>query len=376
MDMDVRDREKQPDVALVVVIDKSGSMDACHCNTFDRDRGVAIQGVTKVDIGKEAILRAASALTERDELGVVAFDEDAHWVVQTAPLGGVGDLEGAHRGHPAGRPDQHHRGPDTGRAVARGRQADPPPHRPADRRLVDQRRVRRDPRADEGGGHHALDGRRGRRRRTRSWSSSRERGGGRFYAAAEPGVDPGHLPQGDAAGLGAADRRGDVLPDPDLPLADPAGHRGRLPPAARLQRHDRQARRADGARHRARRSAARPVAVRPRAVGGVDLRRDRAMGARLDRLGRLRAVLRQMVAWTFPGEESDGIEATFVDRGGRTFLRVESVDPDGSPRDFYSTRWRSSAPTSSRSTVDLSQVAPGVYEAPVNVARAAPTRCA
>ena len=35
VDMGVRDREKQPDVALVVVIDKSGSMDACHCNTFD-----------------------------------------------------------------------------------------------------------------------------------------------------------------------------------------------------------------------------------------------------------------------------------------------------------------------------------------------------
>ena len=33
VDMGVRDRQKQPDVALVVVIDKSGSMDACHCNT-------------------------------------------------------------------------------------------------------------------------------------------------------------------------------------------------------------------------------------------------------------------------------------------------------------------------------------------------------
>ncbi|MEJ7753504.1 MAG: VWA domain-containing protein, partial [Candidatus Limnocylindrales bacterium] len=32
VDMEVRDRERQPDVALVVVIDRSGSMDACHCN--------------------------------------------------------------------------------------------------------------------------------------------------------------------------------------------------------------------------------------------------------------------------------------------------------------------------------------------------------
>ena len=36
VDMGVRDRQKQPDVALVVVIDKSGSMDACHCNTCRR----------------------------------------------------------------------------------------------------------------------------------------------------------------------------------------------------------------------------------------------------------------------------------------------------------------------------------------------------
>ena len=39
--------------------------------------------------------RAASALTERDELGVVAFDEQAHWVVKTAPLGGIADLQGS-----------------------------------------------------------------------------------------------------------------------------------------------------------------------------------------------------------------------------------------------------------------------------------------
>ena len=39
VDMGVRDREKQPDVALVVVIDKSGSMDACHCNSFNGGAG-------------------------------------------------------------------------------------------------------------------------------------------------------------------------------------------------------------------------------------------------------------------------------------------------------------------------------------------------
>ena len=96
VDMGVRDRQKQPDIALVVVIDQSGSMAACHCNTFNGGMGggSGIGGVQKVDIGKEAILRAAAALTARDELGVVAFNESAHWVVRTQPLGGVADLQG------------------------------------------------------------------------------------------------------------------------------------------------------------------------------------------------------------------------------------------------------------------------------------------
>src|SRR3712207_9526279 len=69
-------------------------MDACHCNTANRDMGTAIEGVPKVDIGKEAIIRAVSALTEQDEFGVVAFNENAGWVIRTAPLGQVGDVEG------------------------------------------------------------------------------------------------------------------------------------------------------------------------------------------------------------------------------------------------------------------------------------------
>src|SRR6187431_2071467 len=93
VDMGVRDRQKQPDVALVVVIDQSGSMDACHCNSFEGGMGgTQVDGVRKVDIGKEAILRAAAAMSERDELGVVSFNEQAHWVVRTSPLGSIDDL--------------------------------------------------------------------------------------------------------------------------------------------------------------------------------------------------------------------------------------------------------------------------------------------
>ncbi len=73
----------------------------------------------------------------------------------------------------------------------------------------------------------------------------------------------------------------------------------------------------------------------------------------------------QLVAWTFPGEESGGIEASFVAGPGGTTLRVESVGPDGSPRDFYATSVVMVDPALEQRRVDLAQVAPGVYEAPI-----------
>src|SRR6185503_6842343 len=56
------------------------------CNSFNGGQGggTGIGGVRKVDIGKEAILRAAAALTERDEIGVVSFNEQADDSLETA----------------------------------------------------------------------------------------------------------------------------------------------------------------------------------------------------------------------------------------------------------------------------------------------------
>ena len=224
VDMGVRNREKQPDVALVVVIDQSGSMAACHCNSFNGGMGgggSGIGGVQKVDIGKEAILRAAAALTDRDELGVVGFNEAAHWVVRTQPLGGDRRPPGPDRRDPGGRPDQHLRRPRPGGDVARGGDRDAPPHHPADRRLVDLGPVRRDHRQDEGRRDHAFDG--GcRRRREPVPRAARQAGRRPLLCRDQPEQHPRHLPQGDPAGLRAADRRGAVLPDPDVVVADPA----------------------------------------------------------------------------------------------------------------------------------------------------------
>jgi uncharacterized membrane protein len=93
--MTVRDRERSPEVAMVAVVDKSGSMADCHCTGDSRDTAnpSGQRGFEKVDIAKEAILRAAEALAPTDQLGVVAFDQNAHWAVRTAPID-IGALDG------------------------------------------------------------------------------------------------------------------------------------------------------------------------------------------------------------------------------------------------------------------------------------------
>ena len=132
VDMDVRDRERQPDIALVVVIDKSGLHGRLPLQHRQPRRWAwPIQGVPKVDIGKEAILRAVAALTERDEFGVVAFNENAHWVIHTAPLGNGRRRRGADRRHQGRRPDQHLRRPVGGGGLARADHRDAAPHRAA-----------------------------------------------------------------------------------------------------------------------------------------------------------------------------------------------------------------------------------------------------
>jgi len=86
--MTVRDRERSPEVAMVAVVDKSGSMADCHCTGDSRDNAnpSGTRGFEKVDIAREAILRAAEAMAPNDQLGVVTFDQNAHWAVRTAPI--------------------------------------------------------------------------------------------------------------------------------------------------------------------------------------------------------------------------------------------------------------------------------------------------
>jgi Mg-chelatase subunit ChlD len=85
LDSRLKNRKEDPAVAVVMKIDKSGSM----AEGGDSGGG----GVSKVDLVKAAASRSAELLGPDDEYGVVAFDTAARWVLPLAPVGKAGDVE-------------------------------------------------------------------------------------------------------------------------------------------------------------------------------------------------------------------------------------------------------------------------------------------
>ncbi len=364
VEMRVRDREKQPDVALVVVIDESGSMAACHCNTFDRNQAVQLNGVRKVDIGKEAILRAAAALQATDELGVVAFNERANWVVKRTPLGAITDLQGSLGAINADGQTNIYAGLDEGVKA-----------------LESAKATRR---------HLIL--------LTDGWSSSGQydailarmkaagitlstvgaggganpfleelavKGGGRFY----PAINPASIPDiflketQQISGQQIVEERffpkltasSPIIRGLDAGFPSLLGYNGTTIKAAATVVLV--SGRSDPVLAQWQYGLGRAVAWTSDATG-----RWATSWVGWDGFARF---FGQLVAWTFPGEESGGIEARFVAGPGGTTLRVESAGPDGSPRDFYATSVVMVDPALEQRRVDLAQVAPGVYEAPI-----------
>ena len=362
--MDVRSREKLPDIALVVVLDRSGSMAACHCNSPSRDIGAQIQGVPKVDIGKEAILRAVAALTQRDEFGVVAFNENASWAIRTAPLGTVGDVEEKIAGITADGQTNIFAG--LSEAVASLETAS------AERRHIillsdgwsssgqyDQLLARMKAAgitlSTVGAGGGSAD----------VLVTLAQRGGGRYYNAVNPASIPDIFLKETQQVSGQQ-----IIEEPFFPIQTAStpilrgleeglpqlrGYNGTTPKAAALT--SLVTARSDPLLAQWQYGLGRSVAWTSDATGRWAF--DWLGWSGFDRF------FSQLVTWTFPGEESGGIEATLVTEGGETRLRVESADPDGRPRNFYETTARLVGPDLAEREVTLSQVAPGIYEAPL-----------
>ncbi|MEB3103518.1 VWA domain-containing protein [Ferviditalea candida] len=79
--MDLRGKEELPSLGLVLVIDKSGSMSS------------GMGGPNKMELAKEAAIRATEMLNDQDELAVVGFDSFPFLVVEPQSVKNLDDIQ-------------------------------------------------------------------------------------------------------------------------------------------------------------------------------------------------------------------------------------------------------------------------------------------
>lgn len=76
-----------PSVAMVMVIDRSGSMADAY-----NGPGAGASGIAKIELAKDAAYLAATQLSNTDQVGVVVFDTQAQWQVPLGPMGNPSNL--------------------------------------------------------------------------------------------------------------------------------------------------------------------------------------------------------------------------------------------------------------------------------------------
>ena len=79
--IDVRNKMDLPSTALIICIDKSGSM------------AEASWGLTRLQLAREAACSALEVLNVRDSAGVIAFDDAGKWVVPLSPVTDVAAMQ-------------------------------------------------------------------------------------------------------------------------------------------------------------------------------------------------------------------------------------------------------------------------------------------
>jgi uncharacterized membrane protein len=365
--MTVRDRERSPEVAMVAVVDKSGSMADCHCTGDSRDTAnpSGTRGFEKVDIAREAILRAAEAMAPTDQLGVVTFDQNAHWAVRTSPID-FGALE-AGLGFPADGNTNIY----AGLKAAYDDLVDNPAslrhiilitdgwstHGAYDDLLEDMRAAGITlSTIGTGGGSAGL------------LERLAEEAGGRYYDAADATTIPDIFLRETIRTAGEQVVEETFQPIPSSPSEILDGlDAGRLPQLLGYN--------ATTAKGSATVSLLTgredPLLAQwqyglGRAVAWTSDARQQwaAPWIGTAEFGTLTA---QLVAWTLPPQDAEGIEVRFspADRGTLD-VEVTSVDDEGAPRNFYRTVVRLVAPDLEPTQTVLEQVGPGRYAGSVH----------
>lgn len=70
VNMDLTDNDRKKNTAIVMVVDRSGSMSASN------------YGVSKLELVKEAMVRSVQVLDSGDSVGVLAFDDSFSWIIE------------------------------------------------------------------------------------------------------------------------------------------------------------------------------------------------------------------------------------------------------------------------------------------------------
>ncbi len=77
LEMQLRDKERIPQLTMLFVVDRSGSMEIASSS-----------GVSNLELAKEAVIRSLDLLQDTDRTGVLSFDVSAYYVVEVQEIGG------------------------------------------------------------------------------------------------------------------------------------------------------------------------------------------------------------------------------------------------------------------------------------------------
>jgi uncharacterized membrane protein/Mg-chelatase subunit ChlD len=369
--MDVRTKEEQANLALVMAIDSSGSMGRCHCDNPDLNQTYVRTevGQPKVDIAKEAIMRAASALSEEDYMGVVTFDDAAHWQLEISPLLDYVKLENSIGGIQAYGPTNIRSGVEAAAAAIQAVDArrkhiilmtDGWVHEGELTKLVEElnaQGITLSVVAAGGGSAEYL-------------SELAMVGGGAFYPAVDILRVPDFFLKETVQAVGKYIVEEPFFPLPavpspvlqgldstDLPLL--LGYNGTTPKTT--ARMDLLTPRGDPL------LATWQHGLGRAAVWTSDLKGQ--WGSRWIEWEGFPRFSSQLISWLLPAPQIEGLTAQAELHNGKAAIRLEALDQYGRPRNFLTVQATIVDPDLTPLTADLNQVGPGKYEAQVEASQ-------